>query len=88
MPKPPLTISDESAAEMVAALIFAETRGKPSRIAKRLSMMRTILQGRAVEQKVVRMHPSLCPRKTKARADEAAARLDRVEVILREIAGG
>ena len=84
--QPELTISDESAAEMVAALIFALSDGKPQKIARRVAMMRKVLDTRAAEQKVVAMRALLCPQGTKARAGEAAARMERVEIILKEIA--
>ena len=81
-----LTISEESAAEMVAALIFAMSDGKPRRIARRVALMRSVLDARAEEQKVVALRSLLCPIGTKARAGEAAARMERVEIILTEIA--
>ena len=83
---PDLTISEESAAEMVAAMVFALSDGKPRRIARRVELMRAILEARAAEQKVVALRSMLCPNGTKARASEALARMDRVEVILKEIA--
>lgn len=85
-PQPDLNISEESAAEMVAALIFALSDGKPQKIARRVAMMRKVLDTRAAEQKVVAMRALLCPQGTKARAGEAAARMERVEIILKEIA--
>jgi predicted component of type VI protein secretion system len=84
--QPDLTISDESAAEMVAALIFALSDGKPHKIARRVAVMRKVLETRAAEQKVVALRSPLCPQGTKARAGEAAARMERVEIILKEIA--
>ena len=83
---PDLNISEESAAEMVAALIFAMSDGKPRRIARRVALMRAVLDARAKEQKVVALRTLLCPNGTKARAGEAAARLERVEIILQDIA--
>ena len=70
---------------MVAALIFALSDGKPGKIARRVAVMRMVLESRAAEQKVVALRALLCPNRTKARAGEAAARLDRVEIILKEI---
>jgi predicted component of type VI protein secretion system len=81
-----LTISEESAAEMVAALIFALSDGKPHKIARRVAVMRETLAARAEEQKVVLLRSPLCPNGTKARASEALARMERVEVILKEMA--
>jgi predicted component of type VI protein secretion system len=71
---------------MVAALIFALSDGKPRKIARRVAAMRKLLDARAAEQKVVALRTVLCPNATKARAGEAAARMERVEVILKEIA--
>jgi hypothetical protein len=84
--KPDLNISEESAAEMVAALIFALSDGKLHKIARRVAVMRETLTARAEEQKVVLLRSLLCPNGTKARASEALARLERVEVILKEMA--
>lgn len=84
-PNPDLNISEESAAEMVAALIFALSDGKPQKIARRVAVMRKLLDARAAEQKVVALRALLCPNGTKARAGEAAARMERVEIILKEI---
>lgn len=84
--EPDLTISEESAAEMVAALIFALSDGKPQKIARRVAVMREVLSARAAEQKVVALRSLLCPNSTKARAAEALARMERVEIILKEIA--
>jgi len=83
---PDLTISEESAAEMVAAMIFALSDGKPQKIARRVSMMREVLTARVAEQKVVALRSEKCPHGTKARASEALARMERVEIILKEIA--
>jgi hypothetical protein len=83
---PDLNISEESAAEMVAALVFALSDGKPHKIARRVAMMRETLAARAEEQKVVLLRSPLCPNGTKARASEALARMERVEVILKEMA--
>ena len=85
-PQPDLNISEESAAEMVAALIFALSDGKPHKIARRVAVMRKLLDARAAEQKVVALRALLSPNNTRARAGEAAARMERVEVILKEIA--
>jgi predicted component of type VI protein secretion system len=70
---------------MVAALIFALSDGKPQKIARRVAVMRKLLDARAAEQKVVALRALLCPNGTKARAGEAAARMERVEIILKEI---
>ena len=83
---PDLNITEESAAEMVAALIFAMSHGKPERIARRVAIMRRVLTARAAEQKVVALRSLLCPNGSKARASEALARFERVEIILKEIA--
>jgi hypothetical protein len=48
--------------------------------------MRKVLDARAAEQKVVALRSPLCPTGTRARAGEAAARMERVEIILKEIA--
>ena len=85
-PQPDLNISEESAAEMVAALIFALSDGKPHKIARRVAVMRKLLDARAAEQKVVDLRALLCPNGTRARAGEAAARMERVEIILQELA--
>lgn len=85
-PQPDLNISEESAAEMVAALIFALSDGKPHKISRRVAVMRKLLHARAAEQKVVDLRALLCPNGTRARAGEAAARMERVEIILQELA--
>lgn len=76
---PDLTISDESAAEMVAAMVYVQSRGKPRRIRRTILKMRRFLEQRSAMQKVVKLRS---PHTSPARAPEALARLERVAAIL------
>jgi len=82
---PDLTITEESAAEMVAALIFALSDGKPKRIARRVALMREALAERTAEQTVVPLRAERTLNGGKLRAAEANARLERSIAILHEL---
>ena len=65
---------------------YPENRALGDALARRVAVMRKLLDARAAEQKVVALRALLSPNNTRARAGEAAARMERVEVILKEIA--
>ena len=81
-PLPGLAITDESDAELMAAVIATLLGGKRKKIARRVAKMRARLEARATPTGVVLLRGDANRKWQRARATEALERIDRVAHIL------
>ena len=82
-PLPGLAVTDESDAELMAAVIALISKGKRKKMARNIAKLRAQLTARAMLPGVVWLHGDVRRKWQRERAAEALERMDRIAAILR-----